>query len=75
MRIRKNLSVFIGVHLWFLFMPSGSMRGNQPGPSVVRSHTVAITFSSMAIGVGRQLISNVVRHGGSFSKYSFHSRL
>lgn len=39
------------------------------------SHTVATTFSSIAIGVGRQLISNVVRQGGSFSKYSFHSRL
>ena len=29
----------------------------------------------MAIGVGRQLISSVVLHGGSFSKYSFHKRL
>ena len=30
-------------------------------------------FSSMRIGV-EQLIPSVVRHGGSFSKYSFHSR-
>jgi len=31
---------------------------------------VAITFNSMAIGVGRQLISSVVRHGGFSPKYS-----
>src|SRR5690606_21370704 len=43
--------------------------------AVWRPHTVATTFSSMAIGVGRQLISSVVRQGGSCSKYSFHSRL
>ena len=53
----------------------GYQRGHvrhQPRPRVQR---VAITFSSIAIDVGRQLISNVVRHGGSCSKYSFHSRL
>jgi hypothetical protein len=34
---------------------------------------VAITFNSMAIGVGKQLISKVVLHGGLLPKYSAHS--
>jgi hypothetical protein len=36
---------------------------------------VAITFNSMAIGVGKQFISKVVLHGGSMAKYSAHSLL
>jgi len=37
--------------------------------------TVAITFNSIAIGVGKQFISNVVLHGGLSPKYSAHKRL
>ncbi len=48
---------------------------HPPDKETARHHTVAITFSSIAIGVGRQLISKVVLHGGSFSKYSFHKWL
>ncbi len=32
-------------------------------------------LSSIAIGVGRQLISNVVLQGGLLAKYSAHNRL
>lgn len=39
--------------------------GERPAQSIV-----AITFSSMAIGVGRLLISTVVRHGWLSLKYS-----
>ena len=53
-------------------------KGEQDGRSdeeTLGHQMVATTFNSIAIGVGRQLISKVVRQGGSFSKYSFHSRL
>lgn len=36
---------------------------------------VAITFNSIAIGVGRQFTSIVVRQGGLFLKYSAQSLL
>src|ERR1041385_6724870 len=38
-------------------------------------YMVAITFNSIAMGVGRQLISSVVRQGGFSLKYSAHSLL
>ena len=51
--------------------------GNQSYfyPCMLDQSMVAITFNSMAIGVGKQFISKVVLHGGSMAKYSAHNLL
>lgn len=50
-------------------------RFNNLFPRPKRFYIVAITFSSIPIGVGRQLISIVVRQGWLSLKYSAYSLL
>src|SRR4051812_50059932 len=45
------------------------------GASSMVHSTVAMHFSSMAMGVGSRVTSTVVRQGGSFAKYSAQRRV